>query len=520
MSGNGMSNFYKKSHVVLIAIGLAIVVWSISLLAIHINYGNAVSDHIDSEIILMDSSINSIAKTYEEFSAFFFESSINRVEVLDIVEKAGEADNKQKDQLRSELYELLDNEYKLLQKYNFRQLHFHLENGDSFLRFHAPEQYGDNLLDIRDSIRIANTEQRYVYGFEEGRVFNGYRFVYPLSHNNRHIGSVEVSISLTAVIETLNNLYPNINHFFILKKEMVEDTVFVQNQDNYSVSPLFEDYLVDKEVEQSALSIDDEIGFLNDEKYKEIIRNKALENLSKNEAFGFNFNYLDKNFLVRFHPINNIAGVTAGYYFSITEDEHCAILKDQMVINVFLMTLTILILIGSFIALNRYRTKLQYLAETDKLTGAYNRHHFVTRSEKELLRSLRYHRNFCILLLDIDHFKKVNDIYGHQAGDSVLMELTRLIAHSLRATDIFARWGGEEFIALLPETDIEQGVKAAERLRIAVETFQFKPSGNITISLGISHFLESDQNIDEIIKRADDALYEAKRTGRNRVISG
>ncbi|NLF51468.1 MAG: diguanylate cyclase [Leptolinea sp.] len=515
-----MTNFYKKNHVVLIAIVLAMMIWAISLMAIHMSYTNAVSDHIDSEIILMDSSINSITKTYEEFSAFFFESSINRAEVLDILEKVGETDNNQKDQLRSDLYDVLEKEYKLLQKYNFRQLHFHLKNGDSFLRFHAPEQYGDNLLEIRDSIRIANTENRYVYGFEEGRVFNGYRFVYPLNHNNNHIGSVEVSISLSAVIETLNNLYPNINYFFILKKEVVEDTVFIQNQDNYSVSPIFENYLIDKEVEQSVLNIDDEIRSLNDEIFKEIIRNNALEKLRKNEVFGFNFNYLDKNYLVRFHPINNIANVTVGYYYSITEDEHCAILKDQMVINVILMTLSVLILIGSFIALNRNRMKLQNMAETDKLTGAYNRHHFVTKSEKELLRSLRYHGNFCIVLLDIDHFKKVNDSYGHQAGDSVLMELTRLITHTLRATDIFARWGGEEFIALLPETDIEQGVKAAERLRIAVEAFQFKPVGNITISLGISHFLESDQNIDEIIKRADDALYEAKRTGRNRVISG
>lgn len=514
-----MINFYKKNHVVLIAIGVAIVVWAISLMAIHINYRKAVSDHINSEITLMDSSINSIIKTYEKFSGFFFENSVKRPEVLDILEKANKDNNEQKELSRTALFQLLQNEYKLLQKYNFRQLHFHLKNGDSFLRFHAPEQYGDNLLDIRDSIRIANIEQRYIYGFEEGRVFNGYRFVYPLNQNTEHFGSVEVSISLSAVIETLNNLYPHIYYFFILKRDVVEDTVFIQNQDNYSISPIFEDYLVDNEVEENVLKTYNEIGVLNDEKYKEIIRNNALDKLEENRAFGFEFTYQEKNYLVRFHPITNIANETVGYYFSITEDEQCAILKDQMVLNVILMTLSILVLIGSFIALNRNRMKLQHMAETDKLTGVYNRHHFVARSEKELLRSLRYHRNFCILLLDIDHFKKVNDNFGHQTGDFVLKELTRLIAHSLRATDIIARWGGEEFIALLPETDIDQGAKAAERIRIAVEAFHFKPAGNITISLGISHFLESDQNIDEIIKRADDALYEAKRAGRNRVVS-
>ena len=166
-------------------------------------YNQKYHDYIKAKEEVFDNSIKDIFGTYEEFSDFIFRSEINRESVLSIIAQASNADDEKKQELRENLYLKLNEVYGVTKEYNFRQLHFHLANGDSFLRFHSPEKYGDNLLDIRESIRIANEEKRYVSGFEEGRIFNGYRYVYPLSYEGKHIGSVEISISMACLIEEL-----------------------------------------------------------------------------------------------------------------------------------------------------------------------------------------------------------------------------------------------------------------------------------------------------------------------------
>ena len=122
--------------------------------------------------------INSAIDLYENFSHYIYSKIIDE-EVLSIMQEANTA-TLNKTLLREELYAYLIEDYHLIQTYDFRQLHFHLTTGESFLRFHQPNQFGDNLLDVRASIRIANEEKRFVKGFEEGKIFNGYRFVYPL----------------------------------------------------------------------------------------------------------------------------------------------------------------------------------------------------------------------------------------------------------------------------------------------------------------------------------------------------
>lgn len=121
-------------------------------------------------------------------------------------------------------------------------------------------------------------------------------------------------------------------------------------------------------------------------------------------------------------------------------------------------------------------------------------------------------------MLDIDHFKSVNDIYGHDAGDQVLGKLVEQVLSLIRKVDIFARWGGEEFVILLPKTGKEEAVILVERIRQHIEAYEFDHPRHITISLGLS-FLEKDDTRESIVKRADDALYQAKQSGRNRVIA-
>lgn len=156
----------------------------------------------------------------------------------------------------------------------------------------------------------------------------------------------------------------------------------------------------------------------------------------------------------------------------------------------------------------------------DQLTGAANRRAFKRRLKEELQRYQRYHHFFSMLLFDIDHFKAINDRFGHWAGDKCLKELIKRIKPILRETDFLARWGGEEFVILLAGTDLESATGVAERLRKAVENTRFiyhKQEINFTVSIGVSEVASADMSQETIFNRVDKAMYEAKRRGRNQV---
>jgi len=163
------------------------------------------------------------------------------------------------------------------------------------------------------------------------------------------------------------------------------------------------------------------------------------------------------------------------------------------------------------------------LANTDALTGVLNRRAFMDRMEEEVHRSMRRQEPFALIMVDIDYFKKINDAYGHQAGDLALKKVSHLLADSIRPYDLTARYGGEEFILCLPGTTGSQAGAAAERIRCSVASETIELSGQskpvqLTASFGVAVFsLGGDDSVDAVIKRADDALYKAKEEGRNRV---
>ncbi len=134
----------------------------------------------------------------------------------------------------------------------------------------------------------------------------------------------------------------------------------------------------------------------------------------------------------------------------------------------------------------------------------------------ELNLAQRYDTPFAILLLDIDHFKYINDQYGHQTGDEILREFSAILRNNVRITDTLGRWGGEEFIIILPETAIEGATTTAEKIRQDVEGHDFSHEKSITVSIGITCFMESD-SAESMMNRVDEALYHAKKSGRNQV---
>jgi diguanylate cyclase (GGDEF)-like protein/PAS domain S-box-containing protein len=168
----------------------------------------------------------------------------------------------------------------------------------------------------------------------------------------------------------------------------------------------------------------------------------------------------------------------------------------------------------------RLEHELQQQAMTDELTGAFNRRHFLRVARDELKRALRLRHPLAIAVIDFDHFKQVNDTYGHAAGDQALLALTRICRENIREIDVFARFGGDEFILLLPETNDRDGYLVVERIRLALTAHPIDLAGHrvaITITAGVAGLASEDESLDTLLARADQALYQAKDAGRNRV---
>ena len=163
----------------------------------------------------------------------------------------------------------------------------------------------------------------------------------------------------------------------------------------------------------------------------------------------------------------------------------------------------------------RFEAELRLLSATDPLTGAWNRRQGQTILVRDIAEARRYGTQLCLLMLDLDHFKKVNDTYGHHVGDKVLVEFTRRLSEVLRDSDVLVRWGGEEFVILLRHCTTEKAVPIAEKFRAIIAGEQFDGAGQVTVSIGIAELHQDD--LTSWLNRADAAMYEAKEAGRNTV---
>ncbi len=181
----------------------------------------------------------------------------------------------------------------------------------------------------------------------------------------------------------------------------------------------------------------------------------------------------------------------------------------------------VLLALNDISARKQLEAELFQQASTDPLTGINNRRYFIARGEQELRRARRFARPLCVMMLDIDHFKPINDTYGHAGGDLVLQHLVRTAVSCLRNTDAIGRLGGEEFAVLMPETELKAAVEVANRLRQSIADSSVTFNGKTitcTVSIGVAVLQPSDGDIDALLHRADEALYIAKQDGRNRVV--
>jgi diguanylate cyclase (GGDEF)-like protein len=168
--------------------------------------------------------------------------------------------------------------------------------------------------------------------------------------------------------------------------------------------------------------------------------------------------------------------------------------------------------------LREEKITLQITSITDGLTGVYNRTYALERFDQEVGEAKRYRKKLAVIMFDLDHFKRVNDFFGHQIGDSVLQRVAQIFRYTMRESDLIGRYGGEEFLIVLPETDCIEAALVAERIRKDVEAQEWsEPQLHVTISGGVSDY--SGGNAEQLIRRADSLMYQAKQLGRNRIVS-
>ena len=239
----------------------------------------------------------------------------------------------------------------------------------------------------------------------------------------------------------------------------------------------------------------------------------------------FYFNYIESFFLYLYGAL--LLVYIASIYQPILSESN---LVADALSNIIIAWLASMIIFKKFVnefinqkkiedkneKLNKVNAKLKEISDKDRLTGIYNRRKLEEILSDVYYKAERYNKNFSLILFDLDHFKKVNDNYGHQIGDKVLKEISKILLNSIRKVDYFGRWGGEEFLIILPETNLQAAEKLAERLRINIEESSFSKVDNLTSSFGVASYSE-EKGIEDIIQAADQALYRAKEKGRNRI---
>lgn len=507
-----LKNYYhKKINIGFVLMLLFILILILIYFFSFNSYKQRIEDIKSAAIKGFNNEYSITLSIYSEMSDSLFSTIINNKEVLDLFYKGITSEKLEQQNLyRNLLYSSLLPMYNEIIKYNFRQLHFHTDKNISFLRFHKPGRFGDDLTGVRFSVEYVNRFKESIAGFEEGRIYNGYRFVYPLQKDGIHIGTVEISTSMLAIITILSDRF-NIPSQFILRKDIMDMKVFESEQSNYIEWPLDSRFVLDKEI---SMKYPD--SFVYDFDFKEEII-KCLD-LCNYDPFAVYHNSWENNTMILVLPILNFENEVVGYLLSYRTYNELKLNKQSFltVSGSILSLFIIMVIFGVYYY--KSQKKIKKSADFDYLTDIYMRRVLIERLDVEIERYKRYKSIFSIILFDVDKFKNINDTFGHSYGDYVLKEITKSIKSKIRKSDTFGRYGGEEFILILPETSLENAAIVAEEIRITIENLKLNTVGRVTISSGVQEFNSENKDSLTLIYNADEKLYKAKELGRNRVV--
>ncbi len=308
--------------------------------------------YLQSQIEQFQKEYDTIIETYYLVSRTLFDEVINKPEIIKIFKDAGRADLRQQSVLRERLFQKLEPTYRRLKQKNLKQLHFHLPDTTSFLRFHRPGKYGDNLRNVRYSLVKTNRDKIPVTGFEEGRIYNGFRYVFPLFDGTTHIGSVETSLSFRAIQQEMTKLYDG-EYDFMIARKTVEKKVFRSELDNYTPSDISGEFYFEKammEPDHTQTGDPDHTHIERDsitEINRHLRQHRDLQtHLGAREPFAVGYKTKAGCYTVTLIPIENVQKEKVAYLISYRRDHTIGSFDHGMQQKMVISTLLILILIA------------------------------------------------------------------------------------------------------------------------------------------------------------------------------
>lgn len=517
------------------------------------------------------------------------------------------------------LYALTKSHWKVMQYENpsLVVLQFHQANGNSLLRLHQPEKYGDNIASMRPMVAYAHANTQKVSGFEEGYQGLAFRILIPIFDEGIYVGLIEFGIATPYFTDKIHRFTGDNSFFFIHQKSLghfgqykesiaigkhvgidialhdesflqhyahnhtkLQNDVITYDQQAYEVNVLpikeyrsrpigaimfvrpTDDFAVHMRhtivasglialllIFIMGLIVDRIYSFVTakmsfQKRYSQMILDsvpapvivtdgKSL--IAASDAF---LQYFHFETLEAFKHEHQCVceyfeeGGTDEYLMPMRNDQrwtkfmlehphktHKAKITIQGVSTIFEVRISVLNLNDTlrYVVIFNDISTMQQQSMSDPLTGAANRLYFSMVYSHAISAARRSEKSLALIFIDIDHFKKVNDTYGHLVGDIVLKRIAQIVSKRIRSSDIFARWGGEEFVLLLPDTGIEEAIGVAKSLKDAINSEEFEQVGTVTCSFGVA-ILEENETGENLLKRSDEKLYEAKETGRNRIV--
>lgn len=360
--------------------------------------------------------------TYRLNAHAVFNNIIMQPDVLTILRQLDDATPEKIKTVHEELHSVLKLRYlNLKSTLNLRQLHFHLPDGRSLLRMHRPGKYGDPLFDVRHSVKLANTNRIYVEGFEEGRIFNGYRYVFPIIDKGQHLGSVEVSISISAIIEQLSHIHKQNTFYFMLDKKIFTKKVFKDEKSNYRTSKLSDKFVIDEEVHARFDSAFEPC-------LDRLSKNKnVLSNLSNFDSFVRSSQLGEVNVIATFLPIYNVKNESVAYIVAFENNPVIQARFETLIIQI-LFTILLALIVFSFFWYLLYRNQYAMLEKEklDKLVAEKTKE--IEEVQKD---SLERYRSTILALINLTEER---DTYtaGHTRR---VAEYAKMLAESMGYTE-------------------------------------------------------------------------------------
>ncbi|BBG66844.1 diguanylate cyclase (GGDEF domain) with PAS/PAC sensor [Hydrogenimonas sp.] len=438
--------------------------------------------------------------------AFGSESDIIASLILDdeLLEKIYEADRRPLERARvgRELQERYFPLFVKLSGEGLNRLRFRLGDGSTLLCVEDTNLSGESRFYSSSAAGVLKKGRRPLYGFGLDREGGGYRALYPLFYRGEYAGSAEISFKFEELKRALEDVSERACRFTLaIRYDLLEKSLQKSALKGYTqsfIDPAFavrEDMLGDLEVLKKA-------------KYRvELLPYREFYTVLEDESTQQELYYT-----VGFIPLTLIDGDMAGYYIVVHKDSG-AIAQVMSIAGIAYWALALMVFVSLVLTImvHIYRAKA-HAADIDALTGIYNRRGCLKRLKSG-------DKRYALLYIDIDHFKRINDTFGHETGDMVLKEVVHIISAHIRKDDVFCRHGGEEFLLFVANASEAQAAAVAEKLRKHIQIHRFEKVGDLTVSIGVA-VRGRNESIGSLIARADKNLYKAKSEGRNRVVPG